>query len=262
MKTLIYFILLLIFYPAIQIKAQVVPGYLGKKNSFYYQLNVTPAVTGPNQANKSSWFSYESYPKTKESTFITPFNFTHSFNFQRVISRKVAISVGYGFFRTRQYANLSVNDITYTQNTYLLENIGFDIKNKNFNFSATFYKGGAIAPFGAYWRIGISYAINKTNFDNDKPRLIDHTESSYYSLPPDLTFDISDQSLNFKSILFNITYGKSRIYKNCIIFNRGINFNLTNSLIKDTDDQMIYETKKRIRGHELFSVFASIGYLF
>jgi hypothetical protein len=264
MKTLNYFLILILTFSAKDINAQVVPGYLGKKNSFNYQLNVSPAVIGPNQVDKTSWFSYDTYPKTKKSSFITPFNFTHSFNFQRVISRKIAINFGYGFFTTRQYVNLFVNDVIYTQNNYLLENIGYNIINKNFNLSATFYRGRAIAPFGVYWRLGLSYGINKTIFDNDNPKLIDHTEVNYYyySIPPELKFNISDQNLNFKSILFNITYGKSRIFKKCIIFNRGLNFTLTRSLIAASNSDMVNQTKKRVRGHELFSFYVSVGYLF
>lgn len=242
---------------------QLVPGYQGKKNILSYRADASPALSRPNYFNRAIPSATTEYPKADESLLI-PFNVTHSFNFERVLRRKVSIAFNYSFLLTKDYIVFSqqvTDPLTGIGSLQTVSDAQINIMGQYFGGSIVFYGKRALAPFGKYIRINFSHCRMVSTF----------TQASYTTEPEVLnlsstvyTFDTEDIHYALGSFALGLSIGNNRIYNDRIVINRGITFSwLIGSNFNYTDQNNAYWVMyRRLFFRDLVSAYFGVGYLF
>lgn len=264
MKKLIYLFILIA--AGISVCAQPVPGYRGKKTFVDYRINATPALRHPTYLNKIASSQRGSYPRgtADESSFI-PFNTTHNITIERVTGRKFSLAATYSFAASKEYANFSeyiYNPQLGKSGLYTFSDCKMNVFGHYFTGSLVFYGRNALAPYGKYFKITAGYCGMSGRF----------TESTYkaYGVENYVTTEMNaSPSVNkFKSNAFGwgFSFGLNRIYKDCIVINRGVSFflplrsvDVTNGNIKNDVNWYISD---RLHARDIASIYLGIGYLF
>ena len=243
-------------------KAQVVPGYQGKKNFVNYQLSVSPAIRGVTYLNKAlSASGYKS--KADESLFI-PFNCTHSLGYERVLGRKFSLALMYSFAASKTYINFSqhlVDPATGKQGTYYFTKIGMNCYGHYINTSFTFYRKNSLAPFGKYFKLSLGLCQMYTNFMEKE---IKSDIDGYMSNGQQITVLTNNIWYGKNTMSLGMAFGSNRIYKGKFIVTRGVGFSfpIDFDLSQYSDFEPESELLARLRIRDIFTMFFGAGYLF
>lgn len=234
--------------------SQVVPGYQGKKNIVLYQANMSPAMNHPTFLNKTSsnYNVKNTYPKAEESTFLYPFNFTHTISYERVLRRKFALDFNYSFVASKEY--ISFNQNGSHNELYTFKDICLNIYGHYFTGSFVFYGKKALAPFGKYFKINLGYCKMMSAF-KDKQILSEYTHVAFKT---DKVYYGLDQ------FGMGCSLGMNRIFKSKIVVNRGISFFYPfKGGALDFDKYGFYSAiYRRLQARDLVTFYLGAGYLF
>ena len=196
-------------------------------------------------------------PALSGATGAVPFNITAQLCYDHAFKTRVSLGVALGFAQTR-YDNKAV--------VFGLGNPTEDYKIRSFSVVpyAKIFSKKYVAPWGRYFMLGTVVSLNFT------------THSDYMYLTQKLS-NHDTLLMGFgpaKQMAFNLDlllgYGKTRVFKNKIVFDYGFNVHLL-ALLKGLSDsennlsQEEYISKTslyRIRGINRFNLFFKLGYLF
>ncbi len=253
-----YLAIVILFFTCVQTKAQIVPGYQGKKGIISYQVNISPALDRPTFLNKVK--DNSNYPNADESMFV-PFNFTHGLSFERVLGRKFALAFDYNLVATKDYIKFSqvvVDEKTNIQQTFYVSNAQVNVFGHYFVGSMVFYGKRSLAPFGKYFKISVGHCEMFTKFTQDSYK----TEPTSTTQPSTVyTFDTKKVYYGLPSTSIGFSFGMNRIYHKRLIISRGIACNL---LLKpdyryDEVNNAHDVLFRRVRGHDIFTFYLKIG---
>jgi hypothetical protein len=264
--------LIFVFFTTLSLKAQVVPGFMGKKTIVSYTFGFSPAINGPTIFNKVSIFGVEEKPFTETSLFLIPFNVSHSVSIERVIKRKFSLALNYKFYKTKEFVDFIDNFNTdFYGSRFYYSNVELRMSGHLTNLSFVFYRKNAIAPYGKYFKFNLGVLTTVSKFLETKIKE-DNNGSNEFGVPYYLYLGEGKIVKNFAAIGF--AFGSNRIYKKKFVVGRGINFSLPISSdysYSKNNEQAAYQTyakqtyQKIFRknfGHESISIYLSFGYLF
>jgi hypothetical protein len=263
----IVFGIVLAFVFTCSVNAQsIVPGYIGRKTFVDYKVSVCPAFSHPTFLNRIMENKRGAYPKgTAEESVFIPFNVTHSLSIERVMGRKFSLSFNYSFAASKEYFTFEqqVTDATTgAQKTYRFSNQKMNIFGHYYTGSLVIYGKNALAPYGKYCKITVGYCAMKGKFVNkeltsDKPdtgeqQVKVNSDVGYYSTG---------------SLGLGMSFGMNRIYKDRIIFNRGVGFFLPNLILDRPYPNPVLSNVKwtivnRLHFRDIATFFIGCGYLF
>jgi len=235
------------------------PGYMGKKITAGYGFHFNPAFS-------NFLLDYAD----------SPINTLHEFFVEGATRKKTMLGFSVKLYKYT-YNNIEfVNAENYNgyysqidvrpQGTYL-------IRGKNFELYAKFFKSQYLAPWGKYFRLGLSYNSYETVYN---PNVMRVQVRDYRGSVPTTRY-ISDfgpliQSYNYLDICFG--NGSSRIFGNRIVLDYGYNINLIamsrmaltwllDDYSYDATDEYIKNTSaKRVAAVNRFNFYFKLGYLF
>lgn len=255
-------LLILIVFLTISAKAQLVPGYQGKKTSFSYQINISPALEGPTYLNRVSSSAASSYTKAEESAFV-PFNTTHGFVVERVIGRKLALSFNYQFAASKTYMDMSQKQFdtkTNSEQTFYFSGVKMNLYGHYFGGSLIFYGKRALAPFGKYFQLNFAVCNLYASYYDDV--LVSEPTSNI--IPSTVyTFETKGVNYGLSTTSIGFSAGIKRIYKDKIIFNRGLNLNIMSRPDYSTNNfnPVFEKLSDRMKPRDLISFYFGLGYL-
>ncbi|MCC6371502.1 MAG: hypothetical protein IT236_10905 [Bacteroidia bacterium] len=247
---------------ALSVNAQLVPGYQGHKNIASYQLNISPALNRPTYLNRVRTNSDFDYPLAKES--LMPFNLTHTFKIERVMGRKFAMSANYSIAASKEYVSFTqklFDPILGNDNVMNFENVKLNIYANYFTGSFIFYGKRALAPFGKYFKIDLSYVSLVSSYADES---LTNSVANPNLASTVYTFNTKDIHYALNTFGLGCSFGTNRIYHKRLVINRGISlFLLTKGggYIEDSKG-MIPAMHKRMSLRDWTSFYLSAGYLF
>jgi hypothetical protein len=191
MKNFLYIYLFLLC-PAI-VSAQV-PGYQGKRFSMDGDAFFMSALFNPNENLKKG---------------MTSFNARYHVNADYVLTKDISFGATYGMFKTGWTPSYGGYD---AGNTTIKDyfKVNSDIAGIYFKFFRS--NKGAIAPSGAYQKLGASLIMAKPSFHHSSDSLID---------------DIKTPATSYKMIMLTYGFGKQTIFYNRLVLRYGLEFGMS-----------------------------------
>jgi hypothetical protein len=253
-------IIIMMFLILLDLRAQVVPGYQGKKNIFSYQLSSSPAFAHPTFLNRTR--SNYNYPQAKRSFFV-PFNFTHGISYERVTGRKFSLEFDYLFAATKDYINFTQtvkDDHTNSDQVIEFADVKMNMYGHYFSGSFVFYSKNSLAPLGAYFKLNFGYCLAYAQFPG----------GSYSSEPTSALAQSTIYTFQTKGIYYGqssghagFSFGSNRIYKHKWVVSKGFTFSyLFKPNYKYTEEENVYDKLyRRLRAHDLANIYIKVGYL-
>ena len=284
MKRLV--VILILAFGLNNIKAQVAPGYMGKRLLVEYSGSTAPAIFRVNQ-NGNKGFD----PIPPE--FNLPFNYGHKFTLNYTLNRKSAIGASFEMYNTGvNYENTNIqivdwdgNDNYYKSETRLYSPDGYGVvKINGISLFYQKYKNG-IAPLGKHSNFGfkllfVNTEMDSANFIGNKreggeEEVIAYTPPSVSSVEWGLFYGlgvnriIKDRiviSLGFELALIFSAYGefgKEWDYTD-ISLNRASNDiydQVDNNGVNTEADLFKKMSSKRVFSSQFFNIKIGIGFL-
>jgi hypothetical protein len=244
----------------------IVPGYQGKKTFVDYKMSVCPALRHPTFLNRvTDKQRSEHYPAgTAETSVFIPFNVTHSANIERVMGRKFSMSFNYSFAASKEYFSFEqdVTDAaTGVKKTYSFTNQKMNIFGHYYTGSLVIYGKNALAPYGKYFKITAGYCVMKGKFVEKELKSDKKVNEQQIALNSDVGY------YSTGSFGWGFSMGMNRIYKDCIVVNRGISFFLP-TRSDDIHDpgasfkNISWTISNRLHLRDIASFYLGCGYLF
>lgn len=220
------------------------PGYMGKHFTLGYGYNVSPSFVGANPNNRF-W------------------NQQHAVYIEATTAERWQIGVEARRYKTIYDNKLQLSDENVSpENTYSINGLTCLINFKH-------YKRSYLAPWGPYFVFGPAINIVSSKYD---PYM--YIKSVTVNLRDTLVSDFGLATQRYVWYDFNLGWGQSRIFKNVICLDYGMNFQLASMIAIITDSftgtfqsitrQNYIERTSKIRMHGMsrFNLFIKLGYLF
>lgn len=235
-------IFFLLFAGVMPVNAQA-PGYMGKRWTAAYGLFLSPSFSRstPNEG----WF-----------------NAKHDFSLGWCLSARWQIQGSLQTYKTIYNNRLIVSEFgTAPENFYRISGIGGALLFKKF-------KRTYLAPWGKYFVMGPVFTKVQAEYDK---YMYNRVRIANYDT---LISNYGPNTQSFVDLDFVIGWGQSRVYKNHILIDYGMQFQLrsagativgsTAELLwrLDQDDYIARTSALRVRRMNFFNVFIRLGYLF
>ena len=251
-----------------------VPGYFGKRFVLGYGANISPALINGNAHNKTILGYIKNNQTQKAGSAKTgsfAFNYTHDVYLEYVLSTRFMCGFSGKFYNTTYDNTLNT---TYSQNASLKTDQEvqgyYSISGKSIALYGKLYNKHYVAPWGKYIIFGPVINLYKTSYDST---IMYQTQTSYNTNKISNVSDYGELNQSFTGFNIIIGYGCSRIIRNRIIIDYGINAQLFSMISLISDYQTIasngishetYISKTsgiRIRGLNRFNAFIKVGFL-
>lgn len=251
-------------------------GFMGKRISVGYGINMSPALMGANSENESIIGSTGS-----AETWVPAFNIIHEGFLDYTISSKWIMGFSVRYYKTAYDNAMSLKQIyTNTYQTTAERPSGYyNINGLTYTLAFKFYGRHYVAPWGRYIMFGPALNTAKTEYSPTKMSVEGVIISNNLYGRDTSISDFGSKTQMHKGFNIMMGYGRSRIIRNRITFDYGANIHLFSLLSTLFDissngeenillNQEVYSTnyirhtvKRRIRGVNRMNVFLKIGIL-
>lgn len=211
----------------------LVPGYQGKRVSFGLHY---------------AFFGTYSQPNENGNSGLTAFNSRIGAELNIVRSRTTELVLSYDYLQTRMKVRTFVEAEPVGSN----KNIDFEVQSHMTGIGSRLYLGEYIAPLGSYVKFGVGFINNKvTDIDDDFDYYVDGLQSVNIN-QGFLDMEIGTQGIHWGRITTNV--GVQGVY---VYGTKWMNGGLPSN-----SDDLLDDTRQRVRDHLNLNVKLGVGLLF
>ncbi|MFL5764228.1 MAG: hypothetical protein ACJ77K_09820 [Bacteroidia bacterium] len=251
-------LVVIFWFCSLGIFAQVVPpGYLGKRLTVGYGVDLLPAVS-PTAGNGDGGLGL---------------NHSHYLNLEYGVRNRTNFCAYFRYFKTGLAGigalNYSGINVTYEP----LSKLPMQFASYDIGMALKFFHKGFYAPIGKYRKLGLMAMINKVTYEQSRFQYYENSKPKYFSVGPG-EYDFFRMAITYE-------LGIERAIADKFVFDAGLRVavvprrlfqGLGTALFDDTSSYTGYEFENlsakveenfenRIFVHELFSVHLGIGFL-